>query len=96
MTAYPRKKKKVDYEALGSAFMRIPGMDVLAARALLDLGFLEIYQLAGRSPEALFEAHKKQKPEALIQVLWAFRMLVYVAENTEELDPKKLKLSAWI
>ena len=90
-----KKKKKVDYEALGSAFMRIPGMDVLAARALLDLGFSETYELSGRSPEVLFEAHKRKKPDAPIHILWAFRMLVYAAENTEELDPKKLKLSSW-
>ena len=48
-----QKKRKVDYVALKSPFMRIPRMDVSGARALLDLGFREIYELRGRDPESL-------------------------------------------
>ena len=90
----PKKKKKVDYEALSSAFMRIPGMDVMAARALIDLGFKETYELVGRAPESLFEAYKKKKMDAPAQILWGLRMAVYVAE-TPEPDPRKLKPALW-
>lgn len=48
------EKKKVDYAALESPFMRIPRMNVRAARALLDLGFKEVYQLRGRDPDSIF------------------------------------------
>ena len=91
---HPKKKKKVDYEALNSAFMRIPGMDVITARALIDLGFRETYELSGRSPEALYDGYKKQKGEAPSQILWALRMAVYVAE-TPEPDPRRLKPALW-
>ncbi|HAY99189.1 MAG TPA: hypothetical protein DCY38_00140, partial [Opitutae bacterium] len=50
-----KKKKKVDYEALNSALMRIPRMNVEVARNLLDIGIREIYELQGRAPEILFE-----------------------------------------
>ncbi len=53
MRRQPQKKRKVDYAALKSPFMRIPRMDVVGARALLDLGFREIYELRGRDPESL-------------------------------------------
>ncbi len=49
----PQKKRKVDYAALKSPFMRIPRMDVAGARALLNLGFKEIYELRGRDPASL-------------------------------------------
>jgi hypothetical protein len=35
---FKKKKKKVDYEALNSALMRIPRMDVAAVRSLIDVG----------------------------------------------------------
>ena len=50
-----KKKKKVDYEALNSALMRIPRMDVVAARSLINIGIREIFELQGRAPEVLFE-----------------------------------------
>ena len=53
MRRQPQKKRKVDYAALKRPFMRIPRMDVVGARALLDLGFREIYELRGRDPESL-------------------------------------------
>ena len=61
-----KKKKKVDYEALNSALMRIPRMDVAAARNLIDMGIREIYQLQGRAPEVLLEearARTRQFPQ---------------------------------
>ena len=42
-----KKKKKVDREALASPIMRVPRMDVRAARDLLDIGIRELYQLQG-------------------------------------------------
>ena len=38
------KKKKIDYVALNSPFMRIPRMDVRVARALLDMGIKEVFE----------------------------------------------------
>ncbi len=55
------KKKKTDFAALNSPFMRIPGMRVEGARALLDLGNREIYQLRGRDPNSLWEDLKKKR-----------------------------------
>lgn len=89
-----KKKKKVDYEALNSAFMRIPRMDIVAARALLDLGFQEPHELEGLAPEALFDKHQTKQPEAPKRILYAMRLAVYFAE-AESLDPSKLHLDAW-
>jgi len=89
-----KKKKKVDYVALHSPFMRIPHLDIAAARALLDLGFDEIYQLSGRSPESLMEEYKKRVPKASNDLLRYFRLAVYFAEN-EEPDSALLHPSAW-
>lgn len=58
-----QKKRKVDYVALKSPFMRIPRMDVSGARALLDLGFREIYELRGRDPESLVADLAKKRLE---------------------------------
>ena len=56
-----KKKKKVDRIALSSPMMRIPRMDVLVARDLIDLGIKEIYELQGRSAESIFEEIKKNE-----------------------------------
>ncbi len=92
----PKKKKKVDREALNSAFMRIPGMRVEAARDLIDLGLREIYQLQGRAPESLLEDLLKMKdvPDARTLRLPCFRLAVYFSEN----DPPERSLltpDAW-
>lgn len=82
MVAKP-KKKKADYAALNSPFMRIPKMKVEGARALLDLKFKEIYELNGRAPEAMFEDLKKIRikvDDALLPMLVA---AVNFAENQE-------------
>lgn len=77
------RKKKVDYEALTSPFMRIPRMKTEVARDLLDLGLHEIYELEGRSPEVLFEELKKSKGQAPDDRLAWFRLAVYFAENSQ-------------
>ena len=80
-----KKKKKVDRAALESPFMRIPGMQVEAARGLLDLGFREIYELNGRSPDAL--AADLQKLRGGNQLppnqLPCFKLAVYFSEHPE-------------
>jgi hypothetical protein len=89
-----KKKKKVDYEALNSALMRIPRMDVAAARDLLDLGIREIYELQGRAPEVLLEDARSKKPEIPQDRIRYFRMAVYYAES-ESPDATRLHPDAW-
>ena len=60
-----KKKKKVDKEAMQSAIMRIPRMDVRVARDLIDIGIKEIYELQGRSAESLMEEIKDLRPDTL-------------------------------
>ncbi len=76
-----QKKKKVDYAALASPFMRIKGMRVEAARALLDLKFKEIYELKGRSAEAIFEDLKKIRLKADSYILDSFKIAVEFSEK---------------
>ena len=45
-------KKKIDYEALNSALMRIPSMHFVV-RGLIDIGICESYDLIGRDPSSL-------------------------------------------
>ncbi len=91
-----KKKKKVDREALASPLMRIPRMDVRVVRDLLDIGIRELYQLQGRSPEALFEDVKAKKKEVIPEHRLPYvRMAVYFAEN-EEPEPDKLHPSVWM
>jgi hypothetical protein len=75
-----KKKKKVDYEALNSALMRIPRMDVAAARNLIDVGIREIYDLQGRAPEILLEEARKKNDDIPDDRIRYFRMAVYYAE----------------
>ena len=89
-----KKKKKTDYEALNSSFMHIPQINIETARDLLDLGFREIYELSGRSPEILFENLKKMKSNTPKDRLYYIRMSVYYAE-TKDPDPAKLSPHAW-
>jgi len=94
--ALVKKKKKVDREALSSAFMRIPGMRVEAARDLLDLGLREIYELQGRAPESLLEDLQKKRdvPDAETLKLPCFRLAVYFSENDVP-DRSLLTPDAW-
>ncbi len=89
-----KKKKKVDYEALNSAFMRIPRMDVASARNLLDLGIREIYELQGRAPEVLFEEARQKNAEIPEDRIRYFRMAVYYAE-CDSPQPSMLHPDAW-
>ena len=90
-----KKKKRADVEALSSSFMRIPRLPVEAARDLLDLGFHQTYEIAGRSPETLFAEIRKKRPDTPVDRLYAFRLAVYVAENPHP-DKNKLHLTAWM
>lgn len=94
MFAERQKKKKVDYEALNSAFMRIPRMDVAAARNLIDLGLRETYDLQGRSPEVLFDDARRNDPFLPEERIRYFRMAVYYAEHSEP-DPSMLHPDCW-
>jgi hypothetical protein len=89
-----KKKKKVDRVALASPMMRIPRMDVRAARDLIDIGVRELYQLQGRSAESLFEDLRLKKPDAPEYRIPYFRMAIYFAEN-EEHDTSLLHPKAW-
>ena len=89
-----KKKKKVDYEALNSALMRIPRMDVAAARNLIDLGIREIYELQGRAPEVLMEEARAKNDDIPDDRIRFFRMAVYFAE-TEEPETNRLHQDAW-
>lgn len=74
-----QKKKKVDYVALASPFMRIPRMKVDGARALLDLGIKEIFELKGRDPNSLLADYSKiKKPNA--ELLSYFTLAVEFAD----------------
>lgn len=90
-----KKKKKVDYEALNSALMRIPRMKVEVARDLLNLGIREIYELQGRAPEVLMEEARARDPEIPQDRIRYFQMAVYFAES-ETPDANKLHPDAWL
>ena len=89
-----KKKKKVDYEALNSALMRIPRMDVAAARNLIDLGIREIFELQGRAPEVLFDEAKSKNSEIPNDRIRYFRMAVYFAESSDP-EPRMLHPDEW-
>lgn len=90
-----RKKRDVDYSALRSHFMQVPGMDVSTARALLDLGFTRIDELQGRAPSSLFSELSDQRTEPPArEILAGIRLAVYFAE-TPVPDPDKLSRWAW-
>jgi hypothetical protein len=90
-----KKRKKVDYEALNSQLMRIPRMDVAAARNLIDIGIRDIFQLKGRAPEILFEEACKGNSEIPDDRIRYFRMAVYYSE-AEVLEASKLHPDTWI
>lgn len=92
--AIEQKKKKVDYEALNSALMRIPRMDVATARSLIDIGIREIFDLQGRAPEVLFEEARAKNPAIPDHWIRIIRMAVYYAE-TENPEPRMLHPDQW-
>ncbi|MFW5882830.1 MAG: helix-hairpin-helix domain-containing protein [Verrucomicrobiota bacterium] len=93
--ATPKRKKKVDTEALQSNLMRIPRMKTEVARDLIDVGVREVYQLEGRSPEVLFDDLRRKKPEAPEDRLPYFRMAVYFAE-TPLPESSRMRPEAWL
>lgn len=94
MSSTPRKKKKVDWEALQSPLNRIPGIDIASVRDLIDLGYGEVDELRGRSPEALFEQVLDLREQTPPDRLAYFRMVVYYAESSEP-DPALLSHWKW-
>ena len=94
-TSGNKKKKKVDREAMQSAIMRIPRMDVRVARDLIDIGIREIFELQGRSAESLLEeirALRSDTPEYRIAYI---RMGIYFSENDPP-DAKMLHPQVWV
>ncbi|MDR1817141.1 MAG: helix-hairpin-helix domain-containing protein [Puniceicoccales bacterium] len=91
----PQEAARLRAEALSSAFMRIPNFKVEAARDLLDLGFRQIYQLAGRAPDSLYEELCALRPETPPERRSHLRLAVYVAE-TPEPDRARLHPAAWL
>ena len=88
------KKKKIDHEAMQSAIMRIPRMDVRVARDLMDIGVREIYELQGRSAESLMDEIKQIRPETPDYRIAFLRLGIYFSEN-EIPEPSKLHPSVW-
>ena len=88
------RKKKVDREAMQSAIMRIPKMDVKVVRDLMDIGVREIYELQGRSAESLMDEIKQIRPETPDYRIAFLRMGIYFSEN-EIPEPSKLHPSVW-
>lgn len=78
-----KKKQEKDYAALSSDFMKIPRMDVRAARALLDLGFKESFELRGRDPETLLADVLKIRPKTPRDILGAIKLAVDFAERED-------------
>lgn len=91
----PARKRKVDYAALNSPLARIPGIDLLTVRDLLDSGIGQPAELMGRSPEVLYEEILQRKPQTPRDRLFALRLAVYFAE-TPEPEPARLKIWCWM
>ena len=90
----PRKKKKVDHEALASAIMKIPRMRVEVARDLLDIGISEIYELQGFSAEGIFDEIRKMKPNTPDVHMSYLRMAIYYSESDDP-DHSLLHPNCW-
>jgi len=93
MTEEERKRRR--FEALQSAFMRIPQMKLDVARHLLDVGITQVYELQGRAPESLLAEIQAKTTEIRPDVLAYLRMAVYFAE-TDEPDTGKLYPTEWM
>lgn len=93
-----RGKKKTDFAALQSPFMRVPYMRIEVARGFLDMGIRQLYELQGRSPEALFEQLKAKSSQTVwpTDTLAYIRLAVYCADHTDaQRDRDKLHPHAW-
>ncbi len=88
-------EEKAEVEkALSCSLMRIPRMDIHTVRELMRVGFTEIHQLSGRSPEVIFEEIQKLVPQTPRDRLFHVRMAVYYSE-TENPNPELLHPWAW-
>ena len=91
----PDERKKRRAEALNSSFMRIPHMKVEVARDFLDLGFDQVFELAGRAAETLKADLERQRREPVpADRLPYYRLAVYFAENDQP-ERQLLHPSAW-
>ena len=89
-------RKKTDYGALHSPFMRVPRMSVRAARALLDAGVRDLFELPGRSAESLLDDLRAARPGgAEPDLLPYFRLAIYYAEKGTDAEAAKLHPTAW-
>lgn len=88
----PKRKKKVDYEALNSPLSRIPGIDLRTVRVLLNQEISDPDELRGRSPESLFAEGQRQNAQLAEDVLFSLRLAVYYAETP---DPEPALLAPW-
>ena len=76
--------------------MRVPHMPVAVARYLLDAGYTDLFQLAGRSAESLLSEIRKHDFCAEEKtVLPALRLAIYFSENQSAPDKSLLNLHAW-
>lgn len=75
-----KKKNETDFIALRSSFMRIPRVRVETARALLNLGYKDIFELQGRDPNILFEECMKLMPKTQDWILKDLETVVDFAE----------------
>ena len=83
-----KKKKGVDYGALRSSFMQIPSIKVETARALLNLGYKDIFEVQGRDSNILFEECIKSMPETQNWILDDLKIIV----NFPELKPSTISM----
>lgn len=75
-----KKKNETDFIALRSPFMRIPNVRVETARALLNLGYKDIFELQGRDPNILFEECIELMPKTQDWILKDLETVVDFAE----------------
>ena len=73
----------------------IPGVGPSIARDLRDLGFQRVQDLAGRSPEKMYEELCALRGQHIDRcVLYVFRCATYFA-GTDSHDPELLKWWSW-
>jgi hypothetical protein len=73
----------------------IPGVGSSIARDLASLGFRRVSDLAGRNPEAMYEAINQMRGQRQDRcLLYVFRCAVYFAGRRRH-DPEKLKWWSW-
>lgn len=77
------------------AFQVIPGVGPKIAQALVDLGYKEVHELRGESPEEMYENLNSLRGRHIDRcVLYVFRCAVYFAGNSAH-EPELLKWWSW-